>query len=171
VSEPLTNREACAMADAILERAERGREIVSETLTEENLDFLSRNRYATDIESRAAAEIRSLRAERDALLNELNELQCDIASAFGWDLKGVPFADAVRNAVQERDTLKAELAAARAEIAELSKAHDHQASRAERWRDEAKGAQQERDAARAEIERLKASLGLAYEYRNAEDAD
>jgi chromosome segregation ATPase len=49
----------------------------------------------------------------------------------------------------------AKLAAARAEIAELSKAHDHQASRAERWRDDAKEAQQERDTARAEIERLK----------------
>jgi DNA repair exonuclease SbcCD ATPase subunit len=138
---------------------------VSEPLTEENLDFLSRNRYATDIESRAAAEIRALRAERDALLGIIDEIKRDAKDDI--PTRSATYVHALNTII----ALKAELAAVRAEIAELSKAHDHQASRAERWRDEAKEAQQERDAARAEIERLKASLGLAYEYRNAEDAD
>jgi len=45
--------------------------------------------------------------QRDALLSELDSLQCNIASAFGWDLHGVTFADAVRAVVRERDALKA----------------------------------------------------------------
>ena len=41
--------------------------------------------------------------DRDQMLQELDGLQCDIASALGWDCGGVPFADLVRGYVEGYD--------------------------------------------------------------------
>jgi len=80
-----------------------------------------RRRLAVAEQERDEAQARAAR-----LYDDINSLECDIASAFGWKMHGEQFGKAVRRAVKERDealrinTHQAErLRNAQARVAEL----------------------------------------------------
>lgn len=52
------------------------------------------------------AEVAGLKAERDEIHRKYFDLQCELASAFGWNLNGQPFVAEVRKCVAERDSMR-----------------------------------------------------------------
>jgi len=56
------------------------------------------------------AELAEAKSQRDQLMASEDELQCDIASAFGWDMKGEEFGHAIRRVVKENAALKVQVA-------------------------------------------------------------
>lgn len=51
-------------------------------------------------------DINELKRQRDELLAELQDLQCNIAGALGWDMKGETFANAVHKLAAENKRLR-----------------------------------------------------------------
>ena len=63
-------------------------------------------------------ELDRAKKDRDRMMMELDGFQCDIASAFGWDMKGETFVASIRRVIAENKRLKEELQTSR-DLAEL----------------------------------------------------
>ena len=59
--------------------------------------------------------------ERDRLFFKLDELQCDIASALGWDCHGIAFHRLVRGYVMAHEMERAEVARLKSELREAER--------------------------------------------------
>ena len=55
-----------------------------------------------------AKRLTEVEAQRNELLDEIETLHCDLASAFGWkpEIEGTSWPDAVRTLIGERDRLR-----------------------------------------------------------------